>query len=113
MVEEFGLKNVEVVDRHVRVKGKLASYNINMVSGVIHKAPEYRYICIVPANEEKKSTGGNDIYLPYAETDRKVREIISKILLLSNDDKIEDKLIMQQIDVDHSAEEQRAGQRYG
>jgi hypothetical protein len=100
IVNEIGISNINLDERYVRVRGKLATYGINMVSGTIYKAPENRYICIIPDDEKKKSKSEGAIYLPYADNDLKVREIISKILLLSNDDKIEDKLIMQQIDSD-------------
>jgi hypothetical protein len=100
IVNEIGISNINLDERYVRVRGKLATYGVNMVSGTIYKAPENRYICIIPDDEKKKSKNEGAIYLPYADNDLKVREIISKILLLSNDHKIEDKLIMQQIDSD-------------
>ena len=89
----MGLKNVTCHERFVRIVGKLATYRVHMVSGVIHKEPG-NYLCIVSS---RRGVPGKNIYLPFSEPEERTREIISKILLLVNDDKIEDELILQQI----------------
>ena len=56
---------------------------------------EGRHLCIVPAAAWKQA---NKVYLPFLEEDdRKISEIFSKILLLSKDTTIKDRLILAQI----------------
>lgn len=73
------------------IEGKLASYKIHLGSGVIHIQPG-NYLCIVPKMELNEQ-----VYLPFADTDLRTSEIVSKIFLLLNDDKITDKSILSQI----------------
>lgn len=89
----LGLKGLRFEDNFVHFTGKLASYRIHLGSGVIHIMPG-SYLCIVPAPEAKS---GGKFYLPFADTDRKTSEIISKLLLLLNDHKIKDETILAQI----------------
>jgi len=60
-------------------------------SGIIHIQPG-NYLCIVP--ERKKE---DPLYLPFADTDLRMAEILSKIFLLVSDDKITDETILEQI----------------
>ena len=92
LIETMGMTQVCCDDKFARVKGQLASYRIHLGSGVIHVEPG-NYLCIVPAREKEDES----IYLPFADADRKMREIISKVLMLSNDDKIKDQSILGQI----------------
>ncbi|MEM7018386.1 MAG: DUF4132 domain-containing protein [Pseudomonadota bacterium] len=93
LMNEIGLKQVHCEDRFAYVKGKLANYRIHLGSGAIHIQPG-NYLCIIPEPRKKKD---DDIYLPFADTDMRMAEIISKILLLANDHKIRDKVILEQI----------------
>ena len=86
-------KKLRFEDNFVLFSGKLASYRIHLGSGVIHIMPG-SYLCIVPA-PDTKTTG--KLYLPFADTDRKTSEILSKLLLLLNDHKIKDESILAQI----------------
>jgi hypothetical protein len=89
----LGLKGLRFEDNFVHFAGKLASYRIHLGSGVIHIMPG-SYLCIVPAPEARS---GGKFYLPFADTDRKTSEIISKLLMLLNDHKIKDETILAQI----------------
>ena len=89
----LGLKGLRFEDNFVHFAGRLASYRIHLGSGVIHIMPG-SYLCIVPAPEAKSA---DKLYLPFADTDRKTSEILSKLLLLLNDHKIKDESILAQI----------------
>ncbi|MCU0495208.1 MAG: DUF4132 domain-containing protein [Chloroflexaceae bacterium] len=94
LLAELGLPGVRVEGDYAHVQGKLASYRVHLGSGSIHLEPG-NYLCIVPAPRTEK---GDALYLPFAdEGDRKMREILSKILLLLRDDKIKDESILRQI----------------
>ncbi|MCB1642107.1 MAG: DUF4132 domain-containing protein [Xanthomonadales bacterium] len=93
LAQMLGLqKKLRFEDNFVLFSGKLASYRIHLGSGVIHIMPG-SYLCIVPA-PDTKTTG--KLYLPFADTDRKTSEIMSKLLLLLNDHKIKDESILAQ-----------------
>ena len=91
VLDTMGLANVSVEGNHAHVEGKLAQYSVHLGSGVIHIVPG-NYLCIVPAQKSE-----DDVYLPFADKDKKMQEIIAKVLLLSNDDKITDRTILNQI----------------
>lgn len=74
------------------VVGKKKTYKIHAGSGNILMKPNDQYLCIVadrPKNQE-------NIFLPF-EGDNMLSMIISKALLLVDDDKITDKTILSQI----------------
>lgn len=74
------------------VKGKVRTYKIHMGSGNIMMDPNDQYLCIVAGRSER----GDKVFLPF-EGDSLLSIIISKALLLVNDDKITDKTILSQI----------------
>jgi hypothetical protein len=84
---------VRLEERFAVVHGRLTDYRIHLGSGNVHTEPDGRYVCIVP--EQRKS---EELYLPFEEDDLKTAEIISKLLILSADEKIEDEGILRQID---------------
>jgi hypothetical protein len=92
LVEDLGLPGVEVDGHFARVQGQLANYRVHLASGVIHIEPG-NYLCIVP---ERGSTR-EKLFLPFADEDAKMSEVVSKILLLLRDDKIKDETILRQI----------------
>ncbi len=77
--------------RFLHVKGQLRAYKIHLGSGNILMEPNDQYLCIVP-----KSGHDSDLLLPF-EGDRTLALIISKALLLAEDDKIKDATILSQI----------------
>jgi len=93
IVAQLGLKRASVDGQFVFVEGNLARYRIHMGSGNIHIVPG-NYLCIVPENKTKSA---DKLYLPFADTDAKTSEVISKILLLHNDQRIKDETILSQI----------------
>jgi hypothetical protein len=79
------------------VKGKKRTYKINMGSGNILMKPNDEYLCIVP--EKVKMNPAEHIFLPF-DKDAVLSLILSKAFLLVNDDTIEDKTILSQINRD-------------
>jgi hypothetical protein len=83
---------VRLEGRFAVVRGRLADYRVHLGSGNVHTEPDGRYVCIVP--ERKRA---EELYLPFEEHDLKTAEIISKLLVLSADEKIKDEGILRQI----------------
>ncbi len=79
-------------DKFLKVEGKIRNYKIHLGSGNILMTPNDQYLCIVPNSTKKK----NKIFLPF-DNDRTLSIIISKAMLLYNDDKITDPSITRQI----------------
>jgi hypothetical protein len=77
----------------LRVQGKVRAYRIHIGSGNILMDPDNRYLCIVKANAPKDAK----LRLPF-EGDSMLSLILSKALLLADDDKITDQVILRQIE---------------
>ncbi len=87
-----GLRTVTVEGRAVLVQGSRASYRVSLATGAVYLSSG-QYLCIVPAPKDRRA-----IYLPFAEGGEPVTsEIVSKVLLLSNDGQIRDPTILAQI----------------
>jgi hypothetical protein len=82
---------LEIDGRYLRVRGRLHTYRIHLGSANILIEPHDRYLCIVP--DRRPSTGR--LFLPF-EDDR-LSVILSKALLLADDDRITDPTIVQQL----------------
>lgn len=76
------------------VQGTRHTYKIHCGSGNILMSPHNQYLCIVPG--ASSGAGDQKLYLPF-EGDRMLSIIISKALLLANDDKITDRTILRQL----------------
>ncbi|MCB2408280.1 DUF4132 domain-containing protein [Hymenobacter lucidus] len=85
----------EIKDRFLVVRGQLRTYKIHLGSGNILMEPNDQYLCIVP-DRSTKAPGATDVFLPF-EGDAVLSIILSKALLLMNDDKITDETINRQI----------------
>ncbi len=83
-----------IEDKFVVVKGKIRTYKIHIGSTNILMEPNDQYLCIVPDRSLKESN--TNLFLPF-EGDNGLSVIISKALLLANDDKITDSTITSQI----------------
>jgi hypothetical protein len=90
--ELLALRNVETTDHHALVKGKLATYSVNLGSGVVHRQPGSA-VCIVPVSAQHRGR----IFLPFVDDDPRTAEVISKVVLLARDDKIQDPTILAQL----------------
>ncbi len=91
LMDDIGLSQVTCEGHYAFIEGKLAKYRIHLGSGVVHIQPG-NYLCIVPENQKNE-----ELYLPFADADKRMAEIISKIFLLISDDQITDKTILEQI----------------
>lgn len=94
LVQGLGLQGVHCEGRFAYVQGRRAQYRVHLASAAIHILPG-NYLCIVP---DKSADKTGTLYLPFAETDARMAEILSKILLLLRDDQIKDESITSQID---------------
>lgn len=88
----FRIANVKVEGRHAIVDGKLAEYSIHLGSGVVHQLGG-AMIPVLPVHSQHRGK----IFLPFVDDDPKTAEIISKVLLFAEDDKIKDPMILSNI----------------
>lgn len=88
----FGLSNVILKDSHALIHGRRASYNVHLGSGVVHQEGG-AMLHILPVHSQKRGR----IFLPFVDEDPKTAEIMSKIVLLAEDQKIKDPSILDQI----------------
>lgn len=91
-LELFGIHNVRFEKNHALIDGKRGSYSVHLGSGVVHKLGGHQ-INVVALQGSKHSK----IFLPFIDEDPKTAEIMSKVLLFAEDDKIKDPYIMEQI----------------
>jgi hypothetical protein len=87
-------KVATIKDKFLIVEGKLRTYKIHIGSTNILMEPNDQYLCIVP-DRSKKETSTN-IFLPF-EGDSGLSVILSKAMLLADDDQITDTTITSQI----------------
>ncbi len=78
------------------VKGKLRTYKIHLGSGNILMEPNDQYLCIVPSGRGEGGTATGGVFLPF-EGDRTLSIILSKAMMLAEDDQIKDASIVRQI----------------
>ena len=88
----FRIANVKVEGRHAIVDGKLAEYSIHLGSGVVHQIGG-AMISVLPVHSQHRGK----IFLPFVDDDPKTAEIISKVLLFAEDNKIKDPMILSNI----------------
>ena len=91
-IQLFKLKNVQIEGTHAIIDGTHGKYSVHLGSGVVHKMGSHM-INILPVHSQSRGK----IFLPFIDEDPKTAEIISKIILLSEDNKIKDPFIMDQI----------------
>lgn len=87
-------KIAELKDKFLIVKGNLRTYKIHIGSTNILMEPNDQYLCIVPDRGKKEMP--DNVFLPF-EGDNGLSVILSKAMLLADDDKITDKTITSQI----------------
>ena len=84
----------EIDGKFLMIKGQLRTYKIHIGSGNILMEPNDQYLCIVPSRSAENST--DKVFIPF-EGDRGLSIVLSKALLLAEDNKITDSTIMSQI----------------
>lgn len=88
----FKINNVKLEGNHAFITGKHGEYTIHLGSGVIHKKPG-NVINVLPVHSQSRGK----VFLPFIDEDPKTAEIMSKIILFAEDDKIKDPYIMEAI----------------
>lgn len=88
----LSLSNVRIEGPRALIAGARSSYAVHLGSGTIHLVPGGA-LWVVPVHSQHQGR----IFLPFADGDPKSAEIISKVLLLSRDDQIQDPAILAQI----------------
>ncbi|MEW6302738.1 MAG: DUF4132 domain-containing protein [Verrucomicrobiota bacterium] len=86
----------ELKDRYLVVRGQLRTYKIHLGSGNIQMEPNSQYLCIVPDYTKSAKLRDGLVFLPF-EGDQLLSVILSKALLLADDDKIKDPTIVSQL----------------
>jgi len=88
----FKLKNVTFIENHALIKGERAEYSIHLGSGLIHQKAGSA-INVLPVHSQHRGR----VFLPFIDDDPKTAEIMAKVLLFAQDDKIKDVFILEQI----------------
>ena len=87
----FKLSKITVKERHIFIQGTLGEYSIHLGSGQVSK--KGLSLSIIPVHSQHRGR----MFLPFVDDDPKSAEIISKMKLLSEDNKIQDPTILAQI----------------
>ena len=88
----FKIENVTLKDSHALIKGTRGNYNVHLGSGVVHQEGG-AMLNILPVHSQKRGK----LFLHFVDEDPKTAEIMSKIVLLAEDQKIRDPFILDQI----------------
>jgi hypothetical protein len=94
LIGELGLDRVTVTGHTATVRGSRATYRVHLGSGSIHVEPA-GYLCVVPASFGQQRH--RRLFLPFADEDAMTSLVLSKVLLLAEDEKITDELILSQL----------------
>lgn len=88
----LGLGNVRLEHSHALIAGQYANYTVHLGSGTVHRMPG-GFLCVIPVHNQHAGR----LFLPFADPDPKTAEVISKVLLLADDKKIQDPTILEQL----------------
>ncbi|MDV6376537.1 DUF5724 domain-containing protein [Deinococcus arenicola] len=86
------LGNVRLENSHALIAGQYANYTVHLGSGTVHRMPG-GFLCVIPVHNQHAGR----LFLPFADPDPKTAEVISKVLLLAEDRKIQDPTILEQL----------------
>ena len=88
----FKLKNVKFSENHILIKGERAEYSIHLGSGLVHQKAGSA-INVLPVHSQHRGR----VFLPFIDDDPKTAEIMTKVILFAQDEKIKDVFILEQI----------------
>lgn len=88
----FRLTNVTVSKNFAIIKGSRAEYSVHLGSGVVHQTGGTQ-LNVLPVFSQARGR----LFLPFLDEDPKTAEILSKIILFAEDQKIKDPSILEQI----------------
>ncbi|MVN85271.1 DUF4132 domain-containing protein [Deinococcus sp. HMF7620] len=86
------LGNVRLEHDHALIDGHHSRYTVHLGSGTVHRQPG-GFLCIVPVHNHAQGR----LFLPFADPDPRTAEVVSKVLLLAEDRKIQDPTILEQL----------------
>jgi hypothetical protein len=86
------LGNIQIETNRVLIAGALNRYSVHLGSGSVHQQPGGQ-LCIVPVHSQHRGR----IFVPFADDDPRTAEVVSKVVLLAQDDAIKDPTILTQI----------------
>lgn len=93
------LNNVTVREHFADIKGVLNDYSVHLGSGMVHQSGGAA-IHMIAVHSGKRGK----VYLPFLDEDPKTAEILSKIVMLAEDGKIKDPMILRQIHSGYASE---------
>lgn len=88
----LSLDNVRVMNDHALIDGHHARYTVHLGSGTVHRQPG-GFLCLIPVHNQHQGR----VFLPFADPDPRTAEVISKVLLLADDRRIQDPTILEQL----------------
>lgn len=91
-LELFRIQNVTLQDNHAIIEGKRACYSVHLGSGIVHQIGG-SMLYLVPVHSQHRGR----LFLPFIDEDPKTAEILSKVLLFAEDEKIKDPKLLEQI----------------
>ncbi len=92
----FKLDNVRIEKNFAFITGTMGNFNIHLGSGIIHQEAGAA-INVLPVHSQHRGR----LFLPFVDEDPKTAEILSKIILFAEDQKIKDPFILDQIRIKH------------
>jgi hypothetical protein len=88
----LGLDNVEVQANHAIIRGALGTYSVHLGSAGAQVLPGAALFIVAVHSQHR-----GRLFLPFADDDPRTAEVLSKVLLLARDRKIQDPGILDQI----------------
>ena len=88
----FSVSNVRIEKNHAVIQGKRTNYTVHLGSGVIHQQGG-AMLQIVALHSSHRGR----LFLPFLDSDPQTAEILTKVLFLAEDDRIQDPNILGQI----------------
>jgi len=89
LLQLLKVDNVRIEGSHAHIVGELGEYTVHLGSGIVHKKGTGA-LNILPVHSQSRGR----IFLPFADSDPRTAEIMSKLLLLAEDKKIKDPSIL-------------------
>ncbi|ANF98571.1 DUF4132 domain-containing protein [Paenibacillus bovis] len=88
----MNITNVKIESNHARIEGSLGVYSVHLGSAMVYKQTAGA-LNIIPVHSQHRGR----IFLPFMDEDPRTAEILSKIVMLAQDTKIKDPLILNQL----------------
>ncbi len=83
------IDNVTINKSHALIKGEFGEYTVHLGSGVAHMQAK-GMMPILPVHSSHRGR----VFLPFADDDLKTAEVLTKIVMLAEDKKIKDPVIL-------------------